>query len=119
MENDKKDLLNEAICSQFSKLNETKNGEEAQKCIDNINTLYRISTVMFRQIICKDALDTLFYNVPVEMTDIYKETMGITISLFDKNISSAVCMAILAAFGIAFIIAGILITKHLRKMGNK
>ena len=114
MENDKKDLLNEAICSQFSKLNETKNGEEAQKCIDNINTLYRISTV-----ICKDALDTLFYNVPVEMTDIYKETMGITISLFDKNISSAVCMAILAAFGIAFIIAGILITKHLRKMGNK
>lgn len=77
------------------------------------------STVMFRQIICKDALDTLFYNVPVEITDIYKETMGITISLFDKNISSAVCMAILAAFGIAFIIAGILITKHLRKMGNK
>ena len=43
MENDKKDLLNKSICSQFSKLNETKNGEEVQKCIDNINTLYRIS----------------------------------------------------------------------------
>lgn len=77
------------------------------------------STVMFRQIICEDALNTLFYGVPGEITEAYKETMGITISLFDKNISSAVCMAILAAFGIVFIIAGILKTKYLRKTGNK
>lgn len=77
------------------------------------------STVMFRQVVCNDILNTLFCGVPNEIADVYKETMGITISLFDKNISSAVCMAILAAFGIAFIIAGILITKHSRKMGNK
>ncbi len=42
MEN-KKDLLNEAIYTQFSKLNNSKNGDETQKYINNIDTLYRIS----------------------------------------------------------------------------
>ena len=39
---DKKELLNEAICSLFSELKSVSKSEDKRAIIDNINTLYRI-----------------------------------------------------------------------------
>lgn len=76
------------------------------------------STTMFRQIICADIMEALFRKVPTQVTKTYQETMGITICCFGQNISAPACAAVLAAFGVFCLTAGLL-TDHLRKMKAK
>lgn len=73
------------------------------------------STVMFRQILCKDITDKIFNNVQSDIVEIYKETMGITIHVFDKNISPILCTFILMVLGVLFLLVGIAVTEKARK----
>lgn len=76
------------------------------------------STTMFRQVICADTIRTLFFDTPVQITNEYQENMGITVHCFGQNISAPICTAVLAAFGVLFLAAGLL-TSRLRKMKTK
>lgn len=75
------------------------------------------STVMFRQIMTQGISNKIFNGVRAEMVDEYKNTMGITIEVFDKNISPLNCSLILIAFGLVFLIIGAALTN--RKTGAK
>lgn len=77
------------------------------------------STVMFRSIICKDMMDVIFKGVPAEIVNIYGETMGINIALFDTNISPLICCAILIASGIICLSLGMLVMNYRRRKGAK
>jgi len=77
------------------------------------------STVMFRQVICKDMLEVIFDGVPEVVVDIYKETMGITIEIWDVNVSPLACCAILLISGVIFLTAGMIVIEQRRKKGNK
>lgn len=77
------------------------------------------STVMFRNIICEDTMDVLFGNVPEEVADIYSETMGISINLFEQNVSPLVCCAILVVSGVVCLGLGMLVLNYKRKKGAK
>lgn len=77
------------------------------------------STVMFRQFLCDDILQIIFNGVQGEIVDIYKETMGITISVSDKNISPWICAVMLIASGIIFLFLSVTITERTRRKANK
>lgn len=73
------------------------------------------SSTMFRQMLCKDITDELFNNVQNDIAEIYKETMGITLSLFGKNISPALCTFILIVSGMLSLFIGIAVTEKVRR----
>ena len=73
------------------------------------------SSVMFRQILCKDITDKIFNNVQNDIAEIYKETMGITLNLFGKNISPVLCTLILIVLGVLSLFIGIAVTEKVRK----
>ncbi len=77
------------------------------------------STVMFRSVICEDIFNVLFQDVPNEISAIYKETMGISINLFEHNISPSVCCVIAITSGCVCLTLGMLILKMRRKKGAK
>ncbi len=74
-------------------------------------------TVMFRQLMTKDAVDTCFAGTPAELTEEYEEVMGITLTAFGYEVNIAVCLAILFACGIVFLLLGAAATRSGRKRG--
>lgn len=64
-------------------------------------------TAMFREVMTADILKQTFENVPAEMTDIYKDAMGITLTAFDKEVTIPMCLAILIVCGMVFLGAGV------------
>ncbi len=77
------------------------------------------STVMFRNVICEEMLKVLFEGVPSDISDIYAETMGISINLFEKNIPPFVCCIILIVSGFVCLRLGMFIVNYRRKKGVK
>ncbi len=77
------------------------------------------STVMFRNVICEDMMGVLFVDVPEEIANIYGETMGISINLFDWNISPLICCVFLLVSGFVCLGLGMLVINYRRKNGAK
>lgn len=68
------------------------------------------STVMFRKVMTDSLTDEVLCGASSEVINEYKSFMGIDLDIFGKNISTAVCIAIMLIFGIVFMAAGTLIT---------
>ncbi len=77
------------------------------------------SAVMFRNVLCEDIYTTLFHNVPDEIASIYKETMGISINLFENSISPLACCIILLISGCVCLMLGVLALKLIKRKGAK
>lgn len=78
-----------------------------QKVVKSTPVIY--STSMFRNVICEDIFDILFYGVPEEISGVYKETMGISISLFEQSVTPLVCCVILLVSGIICLTLGMFV----------
>lgn len=72
-------------------------------------------TVMFRQIMTKQAGDICFENAPSEMYDTYNEIMGVSLEAFGRDVNIAGCLAILAVCGTAFLLIGGFATKYISR----
>lgn len=77
------------------------------------------SSVMFRNVICENMMNVLFEGVPTDISSIYSETMGISIELFDHNVSPYVCCLILIGSGLVCLGLGVLISNYRRRKGAK
>lgn len=77
------------------------------------------NTVMFRNVLCEDAYSTLFYSVPDEIASIYKETMGISISLFENDISPLACCFVLLISGCVCLVLSMLVLNSRKRKGAK
>ena len=91
--------------------------EPLQKIVKCTPIIY--STVMFRNVICKDTFDALFNGVPKEISEIYGNTMGISITLFEHNISPIICCVISVVTGCVCLASGMLVLKIKRRKGAK
>ncbi len=77
------------------------------------------STVMFRNVICEDMMGVLFEGVPSEITNIYGETMGMSINLFNHEVPPIICCVILAGSGLICLGLGVLVSQYRRRKGAK
>lgn len=68
------------------------------------------STVMFRKVMTDSLTDEVLCGASSEVINEYKSFMGIDLDIFGKNISTAVCIAIMLIFGIVLMAAVTLIT---------
>ncbi len=75
------------------------------------------STSLFRQIMTEEMIGKVFRGADAEIVSAYKNEMGITIDLFNENVSAAACLGILIICGMLFLIAGTIFTN--RKTGAK
>lgn len=70
---------------------------------------------MFRQIMTEDMLSRTFDGISADIIGEYSEAMGITLTVFDNNVSCAADIVILLVFGGLFLVFGALVTEHSRK----
>lgn len=61
-------------------------------------------TAAFRDIMKKDILDITFSGVPEEVTDTYREAVGMDLFVFGKQVPFAFFLAILLIFGFIFLV---------------
>ena len=73
------------------------------------------STVMFRSVMTEAVAEATFADAPAQMLEAYREVMGITYEAFGHSSSPLGCIIIVAAFGAAFMIAGVLVTTYTNK----
>ena len=72
-------------------------------------------TTMFRKIMVEDILNKTFQDLPPEVTTGYNSAMGIDLTIFDHTLSVTEELSILIAFGMIFLVVGILILKYGKK----
>lgn len=72
-------------------------------------------TSMFRKIMTEQILDITLDGAPQEMYDGYAEAMGITLTVFDHEVSPAMCVSVLILCGAVFLVLGALYTEFGRK----
>ena len=70
---------------------------------------------MFRQIMTEDMLSCTFDGISADIIGEYSEAMGISLTVFDNNVSCAADIVILLVFGVLFLVFGALVTEHSRK----
>lgn len=64
-------------------------------------------TAMFRNIMTKDILDLTFSGVSEEVTDTYREIVGIDLFVSGKQVTCGTSLAILLIFGVIFLMIGV------------
>lgn len=67
---------------------------------------------MFRGLMTKDILDTTFLGAPEDMAAAYRETMGIDLYVFDRQVSLEMALLLLLIFGAAFLMIGAVIVQR-------
>lgn len=73
---------------------------------------------LMRKVCCEDILTATFQGVPTEVIDIYKEQMGITISIKNVTVSSAFQIAFMVGCGIIAFIGAVILTKF-KKLNDR
>ncbi len=68
------------------------------------------SAAMFRQIMTEDILQKTFDGTSDALISEYSSEMGITLDLFDSQISAGNCVSIVLASGIVFLLIGAVVT---------
>ncbi len=91
--------------------------ELLQKIVKCTPVIY--STVMFRNVICEDMFEVLFSGVPSEISEVYSNTMGINITLFEHNVSPIICCVISVASGCVCLALGMLVLRIKRRKSEK
>lgn len=72
-------------------------------------------TAMFRDIITNSIIEKTFTDVPVEMTNEYRNIMGIDLEAFGNSISASECVIIVIGFGVLFTILGAALTTFMKR----
>ncbi len=72
-------------------------------------------TSMFRSIMTEDIVEKTFAGLPEELLTVYREEMGITLTVFDKNIGITEEWLLLLICGILFLIIGVCMLKYSKK----
>ena len=72
-------------------------------------------TVMFRKIMLAPVLDTTFADAPDAMTDGYREAMGIDYAVFGHTADIGLCISVVLAFGLLFMLLGAAATAMRRR----
>ena len=72
-------------------------------------------TSMFRQIMTADIMEKTFEGAPAEMAAEYSKVMGISLEVFDKDVSIAAGVLIVLGAGVLFLALGALVTKYARR----
>lgn len=88
-----------------------------QKIVKCTPVIY--STVMFRNVICEDTFNVLFKDVPAEISEVYGNTMGINIDVFEHNVTPIACCFISIASGCLCLVLGMLVLRFKRRKGIK
>lgn len=70
---------------------------------------------MFRNVMTKDMLNTVFENAPEEMAETYREMMGIDLTVFDKKAGIQADLFLLLIFGIMFLMIAAGLIKYRKK----
>ena len=72
-------------------------------------------TSMFRQIMTADIMEKTFEGAPKEMAAEYSKAMGISLEVFDKDVSISAGVLIVLGAGVLFLALGALATKYARR----
>ena len=72
-------------------------------------------TALFRSIMTEEICNATFDGAPKEMLEIFREELGIDLTLFDSAVSDSLCLAILLLCGTIFLVLGAVLTKYTRK----
>lgn len=72
-------------------------------------------TAMFRDIITNSIIEKTFADVPIEMTDKYRNVMGIDLETFGNSISTSECVIIVIGFGVLFTVLGAALTTFMKR----
>ena len=72
-------------------------------------------TSMFRQIMTADIMEKTFEGAPAEMAAEYSKVMGISLEVFDKDVSIAAGVLIVLGAGVLSLALGALATKYARR----
>lgn len=70
---------------------------------------------MFRDIMTKNILETTFADIPEEVTDTYREMMGIDLIVFDQKVTVGMSLALLLIFGVVFLMIGVAVVRHQKR----
>jgi len=70
---------------------------------------------MFRDIMTKNILETTFAEIPDEVTDTYREMMGIDLIVFDHKVTVGMSLALLLIFGIIFLMIGVTVARYKKR----
>lgn len=70
---------------------------------------------MFRDIMTKNILETTFADIPEEVTDTYREMMGIDLVVFDQKVTVGMSLALLLIFGVVFLMIGVAVVRHQKR----
>lgn len=84
--------------------------EGIQSVIKCFPVIYSASAI--REVMLEDIMLETFKGVPDEVPQIVSEKMGVSLNVFDKSLSVGAEMAIVAAFGLVFVLASTFILKH-------
>lgn len=63
-------------------------------------------TIIFRELMTKNMIQTTFCDIPEEVEDTYREMMGIDLFVFDRQVTTGMALAILGVSGIIFLMIG-------------
>ncbi len=64
-------------------------------------------TAMFRDVMTKPVMDTLFEKIPEETVNAYREIMGIDLFVFDREVTAGMDLALLLIFGAVLLMIGV------------
>lgn len=70
---------------------------------------------MFRNIMTKNILETTFTDIPEEVTDTYREMMGIDLVVFDQKVTVERSLALLLIFGVIFLMIGVVVVRYKKR----
>lgn len=69
-------------------------------------------TSLMRKVCCESILTKTFDGVPLEVIDIYKQEMGITISINNTTVSTSFQLSFMVICGVTALIAALIVAKH-------
>ena len=61
----------------------------------------------FRKVMTETLIDTMFSDTPKEVADTYREMMGISLFVFEKEVTTGMSLALLLTFGVVFLMIGV------------
>ena len=70
---------------------------------------------MFRDIMTKNILETTFADIPDEVTNAYREMMGIDLVVFDQKVTAGMSLALLLIFGAVFLMIGVMVVRYKKR----
>lgn len=70
---------------------------------------------MFRDIMTKNILETTFAGIPEEITDTYREMMGIDLVAFGHKVPAGMSLALLLVFGVVFLMIGAAVARYKKR----